>query len=119
MSTSLDGARWFLENPDETTVGSWPRAAALLARQALEQALDDFWATRAPVMSTCDSRRAQLLCLSNYVDEDLAEQVTRAWNVLSRAVHHRRYDLGMTGPELGLWMDLVDRLDATAILARV
>lgn len=82
--------------------GTWPRAVALLTRQALEQTLDDLWRWKAPGTQDA-SRRAQLLCLGPYIgDEALAQQVRYAWAALSRACHHQPYDVGATGEELQL-----------------
>lgn len=87
-----------------TTAGVWPRAAALLARQALESALDDFWALEAPGVDKA-STRAQLLCLRDYADEQTAERAAHAWYALTRACHHHAYDLPPTGAELTNWID--------------
>ena len=51
--------------------GTWPRAVALLARQALEQGLDDFWGARAPRVREA-SRHAQLLCLTAPISRTMA-----------------------------------------------
>ena len=53
-------ARDLLERPDSHTAGIWPRATALLARQALESALDDLWRSRAPGVERCSTRRPNL-----------------------------------------------------------
>lgn len=88
----------------------WPRAAALLARQALEQGLDDLWGARAPRVREA-SRHAQLLCLGAFVpDEELVSGVRHAWHGLSRACHHQQYELAPTAGELGRWLDDVERL---------
>ena len=55
-------ARTLLDRPPSTRPGLWARAAILLARQALEDALDDFWRARSPDLLHA-SMRAQLLCL--------------------------------------------------------
>ena len=103
-------ARNLLERTDPATAGLWPRATALLARQALEGALDDFWKVRAAGMEHC-SMRAQLLCLSHYLgDEDLAERVSYAWAGLSRACHQHPYELPPTSAELLGWLSIVDDL---------
>ena len=69
--------------------GTWPRAVALLTRQALEQTLDDLWRWKAPGQELA-SRRAQLLCLGwDIRDEALAQEVRYAWAALSRACHHQ------------------------------
>ena len=104
-------ARNLLERPDPMTAGIWPRATALLARQALESALEDLWRLRAPGLESC-SRRAQLLCLPFYLpgDEELAENTSSAWAGLSWACHEHPYDLPPTSPELLEWLATVERL---------
>ena len=39
----LAAARGLLQRPDPATAEIWPRATALLTRQALEGVLDDLW----------------------------------------------------------------------------
>jgi hypothetical protein len=92
------------------TSGLWPRATALLARQALEQGLDDLWGALSPRVREA-SRHAQLLCLGEFVrDEALVSGARYAWHGLSRACHHQVYELPPTAGELGTWLDAVDRL---------
>lgn len=108
----VTAARNLMERIDPATAGLWPRATALLARQALEGALDDFWNVRAPGMEHC-SARAQLLCLSYYLgDEELAERVSYAWAGLSRACHQHPYELSPTSSELLGWLGTVEQLVA-------
>ncbi len=106
-------ARDLLERADPMTAGIWPRATALLARQALEGALDDLWRLRAPGLEQC-SARAQLLCLPSYLpgDEELAERVSYAWSGLSRACHQHPYELPPTSSELLGWLAAVEQLVA-------
>jgi hypothetical protein len=40
----LGAARTLIRRPDSATAGVWPRAAAFLARQALEAAMTVLWA---------------------------------------------------------------------------
>ena len=92
-----------LERPTWGTVGVWPRAAAVLARQALERGLTEVLSAqvqgiqRAPV-------RSQLL-----YDTATADEVNVAWWALSRACHHLSYELPPTAAELRTWIDVVDR----------
>ena len=82
----------------------------MLARQALEQGLDDFWGARAPRVREA-SRHAQLLCLGAYLlDDDVVSGVRYAWHGLSRACHHQVYELPPTATELERWLDAVDAL---------
>jgi hypothetical protein len=93
-------ARALLERADPSTAGLWPRATALLARQAIERALAELWRVRAPGVEKC-SARAQLLCLPIYlVDDPLAERVSFAWSALSRGCHQHPYELPPTAAEL-------------------
>jgi hypothetical protein len=103
-------ARSLLERSDPSTAGIWPRATALLARQALEDALNDLWRRRAPGVERC-SARAQLLCLPVYLQSEvLAERVSYAWAGLSRACHQHAYELAPTSSELQAWIGIVDDL---------
>jgi hypothetical protein len=88
--------------------GSWPRAVALLGRQALETALDRLWIQAAPGMESC-STHAQFLCLSTYLnDQALAAHVAHAWMALSRATHHHSYELSPSHDELARWLATID-----------
>ena len=108
----VTAARNLIERTDPATAGLWPRATALLARQALEAALDDFWNVRAPGMEHC-SMKAQLLCLPHYLgDEPLAERASYAWAGLSRACHQHPYELPPTSVELLGWLGTVEELVA-------
>jgi hypothetical protein len=92
------------------TAGRWPRAAALLTRQALESALTFYWTKQAPGVEDC-SARAQLLCLGRYLgDEGLAQRAHVAWSGLSGACHHHVYDLAPTREELQAWRETVQQV---------
>lgn len=101
-------ARHLLDRASPETAGLWPRAAALLGRQALEMAVDDFWAARRIPLESCPTRQ-QLICLREYLDDgDLAGRVHHAWNALSRACHHHPYELAPTVGELKDWIRVVE-----------
>ena len=105
----LDHARRLITGPDGP-IGVWPRAAALLARQALEDALDRLWADCCPGMKQT-SRRTQLFCLGLFVvDEDLIADVRAVWSSLSRACHHHHYELAPTAAELEGWIQQTEHL---------
>lgn len=104
----LSAADDLLSEPSLAWSGRWPRAVALLTRQALERAMEELWSDRAPGAMSA-SARAQLLCLRVYVDPDLARRAAWAWSALSRACHHT-YDLPPTAAELGDWLNTVDEL---------
>lgn len=114
----LNAARDLMVRTDAATAGMWPRATALLARQALEAALQDFWRVRASGVEEC-SARAQLLCLSHYLgDEELAERVSYAWAGLSRGCHQHPYELPPTSVELLAWLLIVEELIARVQLVK-
>ena len=102
----LAAARRLIRRPDAATAGVWPRAAALLARQALELAIAALWAVRpeAAGLSTC-SMRSQLLCLTAYLGQDVATRAGYLSAALSRACHYPSYELAPTAAELTRWLD--------------
>ena len=87
----------------------WARCSALLTRQALEAALDEFWEEqRAPGVKD-GSRHSQLLCLGSYLgDDQLAARVAHTWAALSNACHYHSYELVPTAGELEGWIETVD-----------
>lgn len=96
-----------LGQASRSTAGLWPRAAALLTRQALELALATYWSKAAPGVEAC-SKKAQFLCLGRYLgDEELAQRAHVAWSALSRGCHHHVYDLAPTREELLAWREAV------------
>lgn len=65
----LAAAKEIITRPDSGTAGVWPRTAALLARQALEEAVDAHWAVEAETGPLCQATtRSQLICLPEYLD---------------------------------------------------
>jgi hypothetical protein len=111
----LSAADDLLSEPSAAWSGRWPRAVALLTRQALERSMDELWAVRAPAAMSA-SARVQLLCLRAVVDPDLARRAAWTWSALSRACHHS-YDLPPTAGELADWINTVDEL-ARAVASR-
>ncbi len=84
--------------------GVWPRAAALLTRQALEDSMDRLWEATYPGAKSA-SRATQLACLGlMFADKRLVSDVRSAWASLSRACHHHHYELGPTAAELERWI---------------
>lgn len=100
----LDAAQALLSNPIEGTAGLWPRAAAVLIRQALEDQMTIIL-TRAIPGAHESSARTKLICLqSELEDSELAEEIGHAWWALTIACHHRAYDLAPTSGELQRWL---------------
>jgi hypothetical protein len=109
----LEMARGLLYRSDAATAGLWPRASALLARQALQAGVLELWERRRLDLQNC-SMRAQLICLRTYLDDaDLAARVGHCWSALSRACHHHPYELAPTAPELEDWFGVVEKLIMT------
>ena len=108
----LELARTVAERPTAPLAGVWPRAAAVLGRQALEQALVE----RGLAGPDADDRvtiRTQLLCLADSLgDPLLAGDASFAWWSLTRACHHHPYDLPPNGAELARTLDVVARVIA-------
>ncbi len=105
----LGAARQLLVRRTAGTSGLWPRATALLARQALEVSLKTYWSAVAPGVEEA-SMRAQLLCLGRYLSPAVARDAHQVWTDLSRASHHHAYELSPTWDELARWCDTVDRV---------
>ena len=107
----LAAARDIQQRPAAATAGLWPRAAAFLARQALEVGLAQFWESSPATsgLSRCPAR-SQLACLPAYLDAQAAHQVAYVWAALSAACHYHAYELAPTAPELTSWFEVVGQL---------
>ena len=105
----LAGARDLASSTDRRLGTSRSVGAALLARQALESALDDLWVRTVPGLALC-SARAQFIALPAYVSPVLAGDVAYCWSRLSRACHHDAYDLPPSPAELEHLLDIVGDL---------
>ena len=112
----LREARTLLDHPPSTQPGLWERAAILLVRQALEEALDDFWRARAPDLLHA-SMRAQLLCLGTLMRNDRdAADIAQLWSTLSDACHFDACYPTPSAHEIHVWLDRTEEL--CALLAR-
>ena len=106
----LEMAHDLRRRADPATAGLWPRASALLARQALEAGMRQFWERRAIDLGSYPMQ-AQLICLRTYLgDAELAARTSHAWSALSRACHHHSYELAPTATELEAWFSVVGEL---------
>lgn len=104
----LQLARDLLSRADPATAGLWPRAAALLIRQALEEAVDSYWTARQLPLDSLPTQ-AQLVCLRVMTpDGTLPARLHEAWGSLSRACHHHPYELAPTVGELATWIRVVE-----------
>ncbi|MGH3244731.1 MAG: hypothetical protein ACRDOI_00735 [Trebonia sp.] len=107
----LAGARTLIARPDAATTGVWPHAAALLTRQALEDAVNARWARdEADLPMKRASMRSRLIALPFYLDGATARQMTFVNAALTGACHYHPYELAPTAVELTRWIDDVDAL---------
>lgn len=94
-----------LVRPRAETVGLWPRAAALLARQALEGGLRRYYEKWG--IKEC-SARSQLLCLRELAGREVARDATYAFHYLSNVCHHHPYEVSPLSVELRTALELVE-----------
>lgn len=110
----LAAANDLLETPREATSGaapSWaPRAATILARQALEQAMTEVLRARAPGSHVAPFTVRLLLLAEVLGDRDLAAAASYTWSALSAASHQQGYELPPTHHELRRWLSVVSEL---------
>ena len=81
----LAAARDLMQRPDASVAGIWPRAAALLARQALEAAMAELWAAQRQTTGlSASTMRSQVLCLTAYLDRGTASRAAYLLAALSQ-----------------------------------
>lgn len=107
----LAHARHLLDGDRPLLAGVWPRASALLTRQALETAVSRFWQRFHPGAEEA-AMRTQLLCLPAYLhsDPELASRTAWTWHRLSRACHAHPYELAPGSQELRQWIEQVEAI---------
>ena len=108
----LAAADDLLSQPSDAWAGRWPRAVALLTRQAVERAMEELFALKAPELLRA-SYRAQLLCLPVWLPAEQAGRVAYTWGALTNATHHHAYELPPTASELAAWFEVADDLSRT------
>ncbi len=105
----LAAARRLVDESGPSTAGWWPRASALLGRQALEQGLREHWRRTSPGAGSA-TFRAQLVCFAQQVDHPAARRAPWIWSALSEACHFQGYELDATAQELRQWLEGVDQV---------
>lgn len=109
----LASARSLISRPDASMAGVWPRTAAFLTRQALEEAVNARWAASSATCSMLNaSMWSRLACLPAYLSGPEARQAIFAHAALSSACHYHPYELAPTAGELTGWIDDVEALIA-------
>lgn len=79
-----------------------PRTAALLARRAFEDWLDELsssWSSEV-ISDRPPTTSSKLVALGALQGMELGERAKRVWHGLSRAVHHHAYELQPTVAEV-------------------
>ena len=100
----LAAAHLVLEDRSAAWGTSWGRAAAFLARQALEQAVAGAWASDLAELAGA-SFSDQFACLRVLVGEEAALGARQVWSALCVACHAHPYDLA---PALAEVADLLE-----------
>jgi len=96
----LRAALRLLDEPVDETDGTWPHAAAVLTRQAIEATMSIWWKAVAPEMNAA-TWTEKWLALPSYLGQSpVVGEAHYAWSVLSDACHHRAYEIGLTEAEL-------------------
>ncbi|MFE5843290.1 hypothetical protein ACFQ7N_16730 [Streptomyces niveus] len=107
----LAGSDRVLGTTSVSLTGVWPRAAALLLRHTLEEALRRYWLRVRPGIARCPAH-AQVLCLASYAGQETARRWSAVWTNLSNACHYHGYELSPAPAELRAWRDEVASLIA-------
>jgi hypothetical protein len=95
----LGQAQALCDGLNDASASYWARAAAFLARMALEEAITAMVTPLDPAL--CDATMAsKLLLLHARADDDTVRAAQRAWAGLSRTCHHHPYELAPTRSEL-------------------
>lgn len=106
----LAAARALLDQPDVTLDGAWPRAVAILTRQALEAAVARYLEQTLGGMGRPNFTAQLTLLRQLHDDPALAARVAYAWDALSSATHHNGYELNPTAVALRGWQETVEEL---------
>ncbi len=99
MTDLLAVAESVLDGTVSVPGGHAPRAAAVLARQAFEELVDQQCLAVAPGL-VGPSMRSKLIILSALVDPEGGERAQAAWAGLSQSCHHHSYELQPTAWEV-------------------
>lgn len=111
----LDHARTILKGTVRLPQSIATRAAAFLARQALEDTTRAL-CRRAGANIDRATMRSQLIVVRALHGDQVANKANIAWIGLSNACHYHAYELTPTVDELRHWLGLVADLSAPAPL---
>lgn len=114
----MTGRTELLNYADEVLDGVIPlgpraaRTAALLARLALEDWLNEQSASWCASGAKPPTMTSKLIVLSRKNGTDVGERARRVWHALSRAVHHHAYELQPSSTEVRHLVGQVRKLAA-------
>jgi hypothetical protein len=108
----LDYADWILDGTVALGARS-ARVAALLARSAFEDWLDEQnpWAVTAVTAARRPTTASKLVALSTRDEPEVGHRANRAWDGLSRACHRHSYELQPSPAEVRQLVAAVRQLD--------
>lgn len=95
----VEHARAVLDRRHPLPVLQVHRAAALLARQALEDVVTQLCGQHGDDLAAA-TMRSRLICLRQLADTEVAEQASAAWAGLSAVCHYHAYELTPTAGEV-------------------
>lgn len=102
-------AERLLERSGGALAGLWPRACAVLVRQALEGAVDRVLREKVPG-SQAANWRVKFLCLGRAIGEGKARELGYVWGRLSEVLHRGGGGLGASEVQLRGWVEKVRRV---------
>lgn len=94
------------------------RTAALLARMALEDWLNDESAAWCSAGQKSPTATSKLVVLGRNKGADVGERARRVWHSLSRAVHHHAYELQPSPAEVRHLVGQVRELAVQSAVAK-
>ncbi|GAB3504461.1 hypothetical protein [Amycolatopsis cihanbeyliensis] len=105
----LEQARAALRGKHAIPARQVPRAAALLARQALEARGVEICCAHGAELRAA-TMRSRLVVLRKVAGDKAGDLAGVAWSGLSRSCHHHAYELSPTSGEVGYLIDNVAQL---------
>ncbi len=89
--------------------GSLRLGAVIILRQALEAALDEYWAATEPTLADANMR-CQMIALRTYLpDAQLAHDLRFCWSTMSELIHYTAYELPPGIAEINRMAETIDR----------
>lgn len=106
----LDSAQAILDGKTMMPKTRAPRASAMLARQALEDAVRDLCDLAGADVGRA-TMRSRLIIIRVLLGSGVADLAETAWAGLTRACHHHAYELAPNADEVDHLIGLVSKLN--------